>query len=170
MIDFGLSKKYHNQCALHLPYSTGHSLLGTPRYSSINAHKGVEQSRRDDLESLVYVLIYFLKSQLPWQHLEAKTRTQKFHRIMQQKIRIPSDELCAGLPDEFRLLLDYTRNLAFGETPNYDYIRALLHTVFTREGYVDDDIFDWTPKLPSPSRIEHSSSEHHGSNTESEYW
>lgn len=116
------------------------------------------QSRRDDLESLAYVLIYFLCGSLPWQRLDGRTKKQKFNRIFQRKARVPIAELCSSLPTEFHLFLEYTRNLAFDDTPDYHYLQTLLHDAFNHAGYVDDGFFDWTAKLPTNNLVGASSS------------
>ena len=70
VIDYGLAKRYYSsQDKKHLPYRQGKGLIGTARYASIHAHLGEELSRRDDMEALGYVLIYFYKGFLPWQNL-----------------------------------------------------------------------------------------------------
>lgn len=75
MIDFGLSKRFRNpKTGQHIPWKEGKNLTGTARYASLNTHLGYEQSRRDDLEGLAYVMLYFLKGKLPWQGLDAKTK------------------------------------------------------------------------------------------------
>ena len=125
LIDFGLSKRYKNsKNHQHIPYREGRSLVGTARYISINTHLGIEPSRRDDIESIGYVLIYFLKGSLPWQGMKAGG--QKYQRIMEKKLQIPTEVLCYGLPDEIVHYLNYTKNLRFEERPDYDYLRNLF--------------------------------------------
>ena len=125
LVDFGLSKRYKNpKNHQHIPYREGRFLTGTARYVSINTHLGVEQSRRDDLESVGYVLIFFLKGSLPWQGL--KTGHDKYTRIMEKKLQIPTEILCYGLPDEVSVYLNYCKSLRFEDRPDYDYLRSLF--------------------------------------------
>ncbi|KAJ3343719.1 serine/threonine protein kinase [Gonapodya sp. JEL0774] len=145
VIDFGLAKKYRDpKTHLHIPYRENKNLTGTARYASINTHLGVEQSRRDDLESLGYVLMYFCRGSLPWQGLKAATKKQKYDRIMEKKMTTPTEVLCRGFPNEFAVYLNYTRSLRFDDKPDYSYLRKLLRDLFIREGYHYDFVFDWT--------------------------
>ena len=129
LIDFGLSKKYKNtKNNQHIPYREGRNLIGTARYVSVNTHLGIEQSRRDDLESIGYVLVYFLKSYLPWQGLQGG---DKYQRIMEKKLQIPTDILCAGLPEEFTIYLNYVKSLRFEDRPDYEFLRSLLIKTLT---------------------------------------
>jgi serine/threonine protein kinase len=123
VIDFGLAKKFRDpKTHLHIPYRENKNLTGTARYTSINTHLGVEQARRDDLESLAYVLMYFLRGALPWQGLKAATKKQKYDRIM-EKMTTHTDLLCRGFSNECGIFLNYT--LYFDNKPNYFYLRKL---------------------------------------------
>jgi len=145
VIDFGLAKKYRDpKTHQHIPYKEGKNLTGTARYASINAHLGIEQSRRDDLESLGYVFMYFLRGQLPWQGLKAPTKKQKYERISEKKIQTPIEQLCKGYPIEIVQYLNYCRTLRFEDKPDYAYLRKLFRDLFTREGYKYDAMYDWT--------------------------
>lgn len=103
-----------------------------------------EQARRDDLESLAYVLMYFLRGALPWQGLKAATKKQKYDRIMEKKMTTPTDLLCRGFPNEFGIFLNYCRALRFDDKPDYSYLRKLFRDLFIREGYQYDYVFDWS--------------------------
>ncbi|EDQ90308.1 uncharacterized protein MONBRDRAFT_16552 [Monosiga brevicollis MX1] len=129
VIDFGLAKRYRDpKTGQHIAYRTDKQLTGTARYASINTHKGVEQARRDDMESLGYVLLYFLRGALPWQGIKAKTKKQKYEKIMEKKIATPIKELCDGFPSEFESYLSYCRALHFEEQPEYDRLRDLFRS------------------------------------------
>ena len=100
-IDFGLAKKFRdNRTHQHITYREHKNLTGTARYASINTHLGIEQSRRDDMEALGYIFIYFLKGLVPWQGLKAKTKAQKYEKISEKKLSTPVEELCKGQPSE----------------------------------------------------------------------
>jgi len=99
VIDFGLAKRFRdNKTQQHIPYKENRSLTGTVRYASINAHLGIEQSRRDDLESLGYVLVYFKKGKLPWQGIAAETKAENYQKIMEKKMSLSVEQLCDTLP------------------------------------------------------------------------
>jgi len=148
LIDFGLAKRYRDsRTHAHIPYRENKNLTGTARYASINTHLGIEQSRRDDLESLGYVLMYFNRGSLPWQGLKAATKKQKYERISEKKIGTPIEVLCKGFPSEFATYLNFCRSLRFDDKPNYSYLRQLFRNLFHREGYIHDYIFDWTIQI-----------------------
>lgn len=147
IIDYGLAKKYRDpKTHQHIPYKEGKALTGTARYASVNTHLGIEQSRRDDLESLGYIFMYFLRGSLPWQGLKAQTKKQKYDRISEKKMATPVETLCKGFPSEFAVFLNYVRGLRFEDKPDYQYLRKLFRDLFVREGYQMDYVFDWTIK------------------------
>ncbi|KAB5545116.1 hypothetical protein DKX38_013228 [Salix brachista] len=137
-------------------YRENKNLTGTARYASVNTHLGVEQSRRDDLESLGYVLMYFLRGSLPWQGLKAGTKKQKYDRISEKKMLTPTEVLCKNYPSEFTSYFHYCRSLRFEDKPDYSYLKRLFRDLFIREGYQFDYVFDWTilkyPQIGSSSR------------------
>ncbi|XP_039760584.1 casein kinase I isoform X2 [Pararge aegeria] len=145
MIDFGLAKKFRDlRSRAHICYREDKNLTGTARYASINAHLGIEQSRRDDMESLGYVLMYFNRGSLPWQGLKAITKKQKYERISEKKMSTPVEVLCKGFPAEFAMYLNYCRGLSFDEPPDYMYLRQLFRILFRTMNYQYDYTFDWT--------------------------
>ncbi|EFC35658.1 predicted protein [Naegleria gruberi] len=127
----------------HIPLRKDKHLTGTARYASLNNHKGYEQSRRDDLESLGYVLLYFLRGTLPWQGLTGKTKEDHYNNIYNKKKNIKVVSLCKGLPIEFATYLNYTRGLKFFQEPDYLYLRNLFLNLFVRERYSLDYEWDW---------------------------
>jgi len=102
------------------------------------------QHRCDDLESLGYMLLYFLRGSLPWQGLTATDRTQKEELILEEKRRINAEDLCEGLPRQFAVYFDYIRSLDFDEKPKYAYLRRIFRDLFVREGFDYDHVYDWT--------------------------
>uniref|UniRef100_U3J4W3 Casein kinase 1 epsilon n=1 Tax=Anas platyrhynchos platyrhynchos TaxID=8840 RepID=U3J4W3_ANAPP len=103
----------------------------------------LEQSRRDDLESLGYVLMYFNLGSLPWQGLKAATKRQKYERISEKKMSTPIEVLCKGYPSEFSTYLNFCRSLRFDDKPDYSYLRQLFRNLFHRQGFSYDYVFDW---------------------------
>jgi len=145
IIDFGLSKRYRDpKTHQHIPHLERKSLTGTARYASINTHLGIEQSRRDDLESLGFVLMYFNRGRLPWQGLMATTKKEKYNKIAEKKMSTPIELLCQHFPTEFNTYLSYCRSLRFEEKPDYSYLRRIFRNLFFRQGYNADYRFDWT--------------------------
>uniref|UniRef100_A0A3B6GR63 non-specific serine/threonine protein kinase n=1 Tax=Triticum aestivum TaxID=4565 RepID=A0A3B6GR63_WHEAT len=145
MIDFGLAKKYRDTSThQHIPYRENKNLTGTARYASVSTHLGIEQSRRDDMESLGYVLMYFLRGSLPWQGLKAGTKKQKYEKISERKVATSIEALCRGYPSEFQSFFHYCRSLRFEDSPDYQYLKRLFRDLFIREGFQFDYVFDWT--------------------------
>jgi casein kinase 1/casein kinase 1 epsilon len=143
IIDFGLAKKYMSSNGTHIRYKEGKSLTGTARYASISTHLGIEQSRRDDIESLGYLFMYFLRGRLPWQNLKAKNIKEKYEKIREKKIMTKIEELCKGFPEEFGQYCSYCRLLKFEDKPDYSFLRSLFKNLFKSLEYEYDYRFDW---------------------------
>ena len=146
LLDFGLAKKYRSSKTLiQYPYIKKKKLTGTARYASIHALEEMEQSRRDDLESVGYVLMYFLRGSLPWQGLKIKSKEERYKGILVKKKQTSSEELCKGFPEEFKEFVEYTRKLEYYEQPDYDMLKSKLFNLVTKTmGEVFDYIYDWT--------------------------
>merc|ERR1719282_35481 len=144
IIDFGLARKFRDpQSQQHIPYKEHRGLTGTARYASINTHMGIEQSRRDDLEAIGYMLVYFNRGILPWQGVRAATKEEKYQKIGAAKQATSPDVLCKNIPDEFATFLTYCQNLEFEARPSYAFFRMILKDLLIRERYQNDLIFDW---------------------------
>ena len=144
LLDFGLSKAYRDPIThVHIPPRDRRPLVGTVRYASLNNHCGMELSRRDDLESLAYIFIYFLRGNLPWQGVRSGTKDAKMRKILDRKERTPLEELCEGLPNEFAVFLARVRKLGFDERPHYEEYREMFRKAITRLGFVYDCKWCW---------------------------
>ena len=149
LIDFGLAKKYRNPLNHeHIPFRMTKRLTGTARYASINALKGGEQSRKDDLESLVYMLLFFLRGSLPWQGVPGMTKGDKYKKIYYMKKNIGAEKLFENLPNEYKEIYLYVKQLEFEQDPDYNYCRKLLINVIEKNcGESNDNFFTWCKEL-----------------------
>jgi casein kinase 1 len=136
LIDFGLSKRYTDPITgQHIPYKVSKGMMGTARYASVNTHLGTEQSRRDDMEGMVYILFYFLRGRLPWQGIPAKSKQEKYRRILEVKCATTLDMLCKSLPKKLKSLIEYSRTLKFEQEPNYKFYRDTLRKIAVKNGF-----------------------------------
>ncbi|OHT09186.1 hypothetical protein TRFO_22007 [Tritrichomonas foetus] len=127
----------------HIQITHDNPVIGTTRFSSINSCLGNELSRRDDLESLAYLFIYFLKGSLPWERIKARDISDLLNQVVKLKQNMPIENLCDGIPEEFGIFLQKVRSLQFDEKPNYSEYRNLFKQCFMRLGFVYDYNFDW---------------------------
>ena len=165
IIDFGLTKKFRSDRGNHVKFSVTKHIVGTPRFCSINAMRGVEQSRRDDLESLSYVLLDFILGSLPWQGLKISSRAQRFKQITKLKKNLKIETVLQNFPPEIIIFCKYTRKLGFTENPKYDYMKKLLNSVLNKYGFVNDKKFSWIDSENNPDPIENFTNLHQHKNS-----
>ena len=150
LIDFGFARKYRSSgTGKHIKYKNIKFFYGSMLFSSLNGDKGYELSRKDDLESLGYMLIYLALHHLPWLDLcKSKTITNfvKFKLMSEMKSSITKEKLFNSLPEEFTLFIKYCRNLGFDQEPNYGYLRSLFAGILTRDFQKNDLFFFWVIK------------------------
>jgi serine/threonine protein kinase len=141
-IDFGLAKKYVKKNGCHIPFCENKKFCGTARYSSISSHKGREQSRKDDLESIGYLLVYLYKEKLPWQGIKNKDKNKRYELIGEKKDKTSIEDLCLGMPKEFIIFLKYVKNLDFDEKPHYSALKKMFYNLYKSKNYKDDKL-EW---------------------------
>lgn len=152
IIDFGLAKRYLDpKTQEHIPFSDKKSLTGTARYASLHAHLGYEQGRRDDMESIGYILVYFLQGSLPWQGMVNEKSSDKYKAIKEIKNSMPLQELCTGLPLEFITYIQYCRDVKFDKEPDYNKLGKMFKDLFVANKFEDDNVYDWVDVKVGPS-------------------
>jgi len=143
IVDFGLSKVYRDSNGTHIPYRDNKSFVGTTTYASISAHNGIEISRKDDLESLIYVLVFLYKGNLPWKSLNV-SESEKNKKVGEMKMKLSSEEICKDMPEEFVLFLNYVKNLSFTQNPDYSFLKGLISKVALANNFqMDNNIWNW---------------------------
>ncbi|CAD8074060.1 unnamed protein product [Paramecium sonneborni] len=151
LIDFGLSKYYRMTDGRHIEFTQKTGVIGTARYASINTLQWMEQSRRDDLESLGYMLIYFMKGELPWSNIKALDKEDKYEQILQIKMGLPLNQLCLNLPKCFIHYFQHVKSLLFQQQPNYSHLRNLFEKQLLE---YDHQLYDWEIKLIEKQQYE----------------
>ena len=142
LIDFGLSKKYRSSITgNHIKCTRIKKFVGSLRYASINALRLREQSRRDDLESIGYMLIYLIKGKLPWDNIKIDNKRTSYLKFSQYKKNISPELLCNNLPEEFLDYIKYVRNLNFEDEPDYNYLKSLFQIMLNKQGFEEKKIF-----------------------------
>ena len=164
LIDYGLSGYFVDDKNEHLPpRKTNDPLRGTLRYASVNKHEGMEQSRRDDVEEVMYVLIYMMLGRLPWMKEEARTfdglekqrwaRDRQLKRVFEAKKFAKPDELCRGLPDQIAEMLEYVRGLDWYDTPDYALLKSKVEEAMFERNYAMDYAFDWGNRVLPKKKV-----------------
>lgn len=144
-IDFGLAKRYiKGETGEHIAFNKELRMVGTPRYCSVNAQRGWELSRRDDLEGLGFCLIYMLKGKLPWQGIRERTKESRDEKMVKLKSDLAGNGLLKGLPNELVQYVTCCRSLKFEETPPYSALHKLLNSVFQKNSRFMNFSYDWT--------------------------
>ena len=144
IIDFGISKYFRDMHGRHIIYRENKPFIGTTRYASISSHKGVELARKDDLESLGYMLLFLKNGGLPWQNLVISEK-EKNKVVGKMKEKISNQELCKDLPTEFIAFFDYVKGMSFKDEPDYNYLRSLFIKIAQDNHFdLEDNIWDWS--------------------------
>ena len=138
VIDFGLCKKYRSsKTGKHILPKKDSKFCGNFKFSSSNTTRGKESSRRDDIISLGYMLIYLIKKGLPWDYIykENKLTNSKYIELVFLKDTNAYGKLFDGLPSEFKEFIQYAENLKFDQDPNYSYLRSILNKIILNNNF-----------------------------------
>jgi len=156
IIDFGLSKKYRSsRTNKHIQFKCTKKFTGTARYASINAIRGIEQSRRDDLEAIGYMLMYFFNGgKLPWKGISCKEKQHKYAKIYKMKKDLDYKEFCKNMPKQIIEYMNYCKNLPFEKDPDYEYLRNLFELALKNNGLEYDLKFSWIKDYSILNNIE----------------
>jgi serine/threonine protein kinase len=147
--DFGISMPYLDlRTHAHEDCSRNNGLVGTIQYVSRNAHVGEQHSRRDDLESAMYVLLRFLRGSLPWSKIKDKDEDVRLEKVVQSKLQTSVESLCQSFPKELKDIMEKIRKKKYDVQPKYPWMRTRLRNVFVRYGFVYDGGFDWDDNAP----------------------
>jgi casein kinase 1/casein kinase 1 epsilon len=141
-IDFGLAKKFIKKDGTHIDFCDKKKFCGTAKFASIAAHENCEQSRKDDLEGIAYILVYLYKGKLPWQGIKTKDKKKRYKLIYDEKMKHTPEELCKGMPREFIVFLNYIKTLSFDEKPPYSSFKKMFTKLYDRMDY-NDTQFEW---------------------------
>ena len=148
IIDLGFAKPYRDLSTLaHIPMSKGQGITGTSRFASINTLSGYTQSRRDDLESLAYVIIYLTTGSLPWVNIKSNSKDDLYNKILNSKIKTSTELLCKDLPKQFEEYVKYVKNMTYEQDPDYNYLKNLFLSVLTKLGKKMDFKYDWDNRI-----------------------
>ena len=152
LIDFGNARKYRSsRTGKHIKFIKNNLILGTLLFLSKNALSGIEQTRKDELESLGLVIIYLYIGSLPWSILKYKDLNQEIKRIRKIREEITIENMCKGMPQEMNNYMNYVKNLKYEEKPDYEYLRSLFMNVLRKIG-VNEPLFSWAAINISPKR------------------
>eukprot|EP00440_Ansanella_granifera_P045874 gb/GFBE01049691.1/.p1 GENE.gb/GFBE01049691.1/~~gb/GFBE01049691.1/.p1 ORF type:complete len:346 (+),score=33.33 gb/GFBE01049691.1/:1-1038(+) len=153
LVDFGLAKRYiEKRSEQHIRLRTKKAFTGTATFASARTHLGLEQSRRDDLEAVGFILVYFLRGRLPWQDLQTDTGSTREEKITEMKSRLSPHDLCEGLPEELTVFLEYCKALGFQDKPDYNLLRCLLRGRLINE--ISRDCFNLSAKLTGQLNVD----------------
>eukprot|EP01130_Rhizamoeba_saxonica_P000192 TRINITY_DN10186_c0_g1_i1.p1 TRINITY_DN10186_c0_g1~~TRINITY_DN10186_c0_g1_i1.p1 ORF type:complete len:348 (-),score=67.78 TRINITY_DN10186_c0_g1_i1:15-1058(-) len=135
VIDFGLARRFVDNNGRIIPERSDTGFRGTPRYASINSHQCNDLGRRDDMWSVLYMLIEFINGPLPWAHMKDR------NEIGELKLQYNNGKLVESLPDEFKSFFFAIESLEFSDVPDYNRLRGLLKSLQVQ--YHDEGCYPW---------------------------